>query len=53
MYKITHYLAPKALDDIFLQTNSSQYYNLRGSSTNLFLPHPHFDFLYGIASPKS
>ncbi len=45
MYKITHNLAPKALADIFLQTPSSQYYNLRGSSTKLFLPHPHSDFL--------
>ena len=45
MYKITHNLAPKALADIFLQTPSSQYYNVRGSSSKLFLPHPHSDFL--------
>jgi hypothetical protein len=46
MCKITHNLAPKALADIFLQTPTSQYnYNLRGSSTKLFLPLPHSDFL--------
>ncbi len=45
MYKITHNLAPKALADIFPQTPSFQYYNLRGSSTKFFLPHPHSDFL--------
>jgi hypothetical protein len=38
MYKITHDLAPKQLIDIFQKTPSSQHYNLRGSTANLYLP---------------
>ena len=38
MYKITHGLAPKKLIDIFQKTLSSQNYNLRGSTTKLYLP---------------
>ena len=38
MYKITHNLAPKRLSDIFRETPSSRHYNLRGSSTRLYLP---------------
>ena len=37
MYKITHGLAPKKLIDIFQKTLSSQNYNLRGSTTKLYL----------------
>jgi hypothetical protein len=45
MYKITHDLAPKRLSDIFRETPSSWHYNLRGSSTKLYLPQPKTDNL--------
>ena len=40
MHKITHGLAPKKLIDIFQKTLSSHNYNLRGSTTKLYLPKP-------------
>ena len=45
MYKITHDLAPKRLSDIFRETPSSRHFNLRGSSTKLYLPQPKTDNL--------
>ena len=45
MYKITHDLAPKQLIDIFQKTPSSQLYNLRGSTTKLYLPKPKTEYL--------
>ena len=45
MYKITHDLAPKRLCTIFHETPSSRHYNLRGSSTKLYLPQPKTDYL--------
>ena len=45
MYKITHGLAPKKLIDIFQKTLSSQNYNLRGSTTKLYLPKPKTEYL--------
>ncbi len=45
MYKITHELAPKRLIDLFQGTPSSYYYNMRGSSTKLFLPKPKTEYL--------
>ena len=63
MYKITHGLAPKKLIDIFQKTLSSQNYNLRGSTTMLYLPKPKTEYLKkvlvteeqncGMASRKS
>ena len=45
MHKITHGLAPKKLIDIFQKTSSSQNYNLRGSTTKLYLPKPKTEYL--------
>ena len=45
MYKITHDVAPKRLSNIFHETPSSRHYNLRGSSTKLWLPQPTTDYL--------
>jgi hypothetical protein len=45
MYKITHDLAPKRLSDILREMPSSRHYNLRGSSTKLYLPQPKIDHL--------
>ena len=44
MYKITYGLAPKKLIDIFQKT-LSQNYNLRGSTTKLYLPKPKTEYL--------
>ena len=40
MCKITHGLAPSRLLHIIQNTSSSQNYNLRGSTTNFYLPTP-------------
>jgi hypothetical protein len=45
MYKITHGRPTKTLADIFQRKSSSQYYNLRGSSTQLYLPNPKTEYL--------
>jgi hypothetical protein len=45
MNKITHERSPKRLTDIFQRTSSSYYYNMRGSSTKLFLPKPKTEYL--------
>ncbi len=45
MYKITHDLSPKQLIDIFQTAPSSQFYNLRGSTTKLYLPKPKTEYL--------
>jgi hypothetical protein len=37
--------AKKALTDIFQRTSSSQYYNLRGSSTKLYFPNSKAEYL--------
>ena len=45
MYKITHGLKPKKLIDIFQKTLLSQNYNLRSSTTKLYLAKPKTEYL--------
>ena len=50
MYKITYDLAPKELIDIFQK--DVQNYNLRGSTTKLYLPKPETEYLHKVLSTE-
>ena len=45
MYKTVHQLAPQRLYNIFQLSDTVNNYNLRGSSTTLFIPRPRTEFL--------
>ncbi len=45
MYKTMNTLAPQRLPNIFQNSSTMNEYNLRGSSTSLFIPRPRTEFL--------
>ena len=45
MFKIFNNEAPQILNDMFQQSNQVSSYNLRGSSSKLFLPRPRTESL--------
>ena len=45
MFKIVNNLAPRLLVEMFRPTDTSKHYNLRGSSTGLYIPMPKTEFL--------
>ena len=52
MYKILNNEAPQILNDMFQQFNQMSSYNLRGSSSKLFLPRPRTESLKKSLSYK-
>ena len=50
MFKIVNDLAPRVLTELFRPTDASQHYNLRESSTALYIPMPKTELLKKILS---
>ena len=45
MFKIVNDLASRVVIEMFRPTDASQHYNLRGSSSGLYIPMPKTEFL--------